>query len=500
VELNKGLLAKNTLFNLLGQVIPLIVGFIAIPILIKYIGIQRFGVLSIIWMVVGYFSLFDMGIGRATTKFVAESLAKGIYEDLADLIWTSIVLLILFGIIGCLIIILLTPWLVQILNIPSYLISETRYAFYWLAISIPAILGASGARGVLEAEQKFALVNYIKVPASIATFLLPLTVIPYSISLVPITILLVISRLLFFLIYLYYCLKSLPGLMSPRLPKRPYCMKLLNFGGWLTITNIVGPFMTYMDRFIVGIILGVAAVAYYSTPYDLVTKLLIIPGSIMGVIFSAFSFYSTGDSGESSSLYNKTFRWTLIAMTPLTLFFVILAKPFLGWWLGHEFITHSTLVLQIMAVGVIINSFGTIPYGLIQAYNRPDLTAKLHIVEFPIYLVLIWMLTLKLGINGVAIAWVIRVLIDTIVLILIAKSITGITIKDNLAYSTLVILILTLLVLGISRLMNGSGLYTLFFITLLVTAYMFWHVNLETEERQKIIKYLSYVLKSKDKS
>jgi O-antigen/teichoic acid export membrane protein len=74
LEIKGGLLARNTLFNLIGQGLPLVVAVVTIPLIIQGLGIDRFGLLSLAWVVLGYFAIFDLGLGRATTKFVAEAL------------------------------------------------------------------------------------------------------------------------------------------------------------------------------------------------------------------------------------------------------------------------------------------------------------------------------------------------------------------------------------------------------------------------------------------
>jgi len=71
------LLARNTLLNFIGQILPLIVGVVTIPFVIQGLGTERFGLLSLAWVVLGYFAIFDLGLGRATTKFVAEALGRG---------------------------------------------------------------------------------------------------------------------------------------------------------------------------------------------------------------------------------------------------------------------------------------------------------------------------------------------------------------------------------------------------------------------------------------
>ena len=70
-------LARNTLWSLLGQGAPLLAALVTIPVLVRNLGTERFGILTLIWMVIGYFSVFDLGLGRALTKLVAAKLGAG---------------------------------------------------------------------------------------------------------------------------------------------------------------------------------------------------------------------------------------------------------------------------------------------------------------------------------------------------------------------------------------------------------------------------------------
>ena len=67
----------------------MLVAIIAIPFLIKGLGTARFGVLTLAWMVVGYFSLFDLGIGRALTKVVAEKIGAEKEDEIPSTVWTA---------------------------------------------------------------------------------------------------------------------------------------------------------------------------------------------------------------------------------------------------------------------------------------------------------------------------------------------------------------------------------------------------------------------------
>src|SRR5712691_5942117 len=156
-------LARNMVFNLLGQGSPLLAALFAIPFLVDGLGTDRFGILTLAWMVIGYFSLFDLGLGRAVTKLVAERLGKSSAVEIPGLIWTALFMMLLSGTIGAALLALLAPWLIRdVLKIPQILQSETLSAFYLLTLSIPFVISTAALRGVLEALQRFGLVNVMR--------------------------------------------------------------------------------------------------------------------------------------------------------------------------------------------------------------------------------------------------------------------------------------------------------------------------------------------------
>jgi len=89
------LLARNALLNFVGQAASLVVGVVTIPIIIHGLGTERFGLLSLAWVILSYFSIFDLGLGRATTKYVAEALGKGEEEQMPRIVWTTVVVQII---------------------------------------------------------------------------------------------------------------------------------------------------------------------------------------------------------------------------------------------------------------------------------------------------------------------------------------------------------------------------------------------------------------------
>lgn len=412
----------NTSYNFLGKLLPLAVAIIAIPLLVQKMGTARFGILTLTWMVIGYFSVFDLGVGRATTKFVAEYLARKQTEDLPQLIWSSLFLLFTFGALAALVGWSLSSWLVErVLNISASLQEESRQSLCILLACLPFVFVSAGMEGVLEAQQRFGVINIIKTPLGLANYLGPLPILAYTVSLVPVVALLALVRVLVCGIFFFLVWQSLPGMKRPCWPKATFIGKLLSFGGWLTISSVISPIMVYLDRFLIGALLTMSAVAYYVTPYELVTRLWVIPASLLPVLFPTFSAYAVERVDKLRVLHDRAVKYIFLLVAPAIISIIVMAHPILELWVGREFATLSTPVLQVLALGVLINSMAQVPSSAIQAAGRPDLTAKLHLAEFPLYLMCLWILIKPLGIVGVALAWTIRIGMDTSLLFWLAR-------------------------------------------------------------------------------
>ena len=487
------LLTRNTALNLIGQGTPLLAAIFAIPMLIRSLGTDRFGVLTLVWMVIGYFSLFDLGLGRALTKLVAEKLGAGQEDEIPILVWTSLFLMLVAGLLGAVAVGLLSPWLVQsVLKIPIPIQNETLQAFYVLALSIPVVISAAGLRGLLEAHQRFDLCNAVRIPTGIFTFLGPLLVLPFSQSLLPIVAVSVMGRLIAWLAYLLLCFSVMPSLRRGIALCKAVVGPLLRFGSWMTVTNIISPLMVYLDRFLIGAFMSVTAVAYYATPYEVVTKLWLIPGALVSVLFPAFSTSFVQDYNRTGILFRQGVKYLFLGLFPFTLIIVTLAHEGLDIWLGPDFVENSTRVLQWLAVGVFINSLAHIPFALVQGVGRPDLTAKLHLSELPIYLFAVWWLIGAYGIEGAAIAWVARVAVDALILFAMATRFLprGATIMGRMAFT----ITMALLTLGVATVPEDIAMKALFLLLTLVIFVMgTWFLLLVPEERNVVKRRLKIV-------
>jgi len=427
IEAARGLLARNTVLNLAGQVIPLLAALATIPYVVRSLGPERFGILAIAWLVLGYFALLDFGLGRAATKFIAECLARRDFEQLPGLFWTSLGLQIFMGCCGGLVLAVLTPVLAErIFQVQPPMQAEARQIFFALALSLPVVLATNGLRAVLEAAQRFDLVNLLRVPASISVYLLPALGLRLGASLVQIVLLMVAARLVVSLAHVGCCLLIFPGLGVRLRWSRTTLNLLLRYGGWVTVSNLVNPVLLYVDRFFIGFLLSVSLLGAYTVPFEAVTKLWIIPASLASSLFPAFSaLAATQDVSRLTLLYSRSFKYLLLLVGPVVLLLVLFAGDILTLWMGAAFARQTTAVFQILACGVFVNCFAHIPFGLLQSHGRPDLAAKVLLCELPLYLPLAWFLVRHWGIPGAAMGWALRVAIEVVVFGLLVAKVFG---------------------------------------------------------------------------
>jgi O-antigen/teichoic acid export membrane protein len=478
------LLARNTIWNLLGNGAPLLIAVVAIPILIRELGKDRFGILALVWAVIGYASLFDLGLGRALTQMVAQKLGADEHDDVPGLVWTSLILMTMLGVVGGIVMAAVSPWLVdRALHVPSALQTETLRSFYLLSFSVPIVVGTAGLRGFLEAHQRFDVVNYLRIPTGIFAFAGPLLALPFSKTLPPVVAILLLGRIASWIAYLLFCMRISPALRERILWHRHAVGPLMKFGGWMTVSNVIGPIMVTMDRFVIGAVLSVTAVAYYATPYEAITRLWIIPSSVVAVVFPAFSATFAGDRERTAALYDRSVKYILISLFPVVLTVILFAPEILRVWLGAEFAAHSTAPLQWLTIGVFVSSLSLVPLALVQGSGRPDLTAKLHMLELPIYLIALFLLIQSHGIEGAALAWTGRVCLDAVVLFVMPPFLREQ--QPALRFRTSALVALAPIALGCATLLHDFGAKLACLAAVLtVFAAASWFLILTREERQ----------------
>lgn len=409
-----GTVARHTGWNLAGQALPFVVALLAVPLLIRLLGLERFGFLTLAWALVGYASLFDLGLSRALTRGLAQRLARGDVAGAQAIVATAMAWLRGLGLVLALVLAAASPGLAQgVLRLSPALQAEALQALWLLAASMPFVMATTGHVGVLTAHQRFRAINTVRLLIGAATFVGPLLVALAWPRLDSVVAAIVAMRVLANAAYARLAAQQGGAAALRPGPDAALSRELFAVGGWISVSNFVGPLLTYLDRLLLATIVPVKAVALYTTPYDLLSRTMMLPYSLTSTLFPLAAGLPL-QSAAAGRMLGASTRALFVLCFPLTLAFWALAEPLLTLWLGAEIAAGSSGVLRILALGVLLNALAQAPAMLIQASGKPKWMALLHLAELPLFLLLFWALSNRWGVLGAALAASLRLGADAL--------------------------------------------------------------------------------------
>lgn len=406
-------IARHTAYNVVGSILPIAVSLVTVPLYLRVIGLDLYGVLNLCWLLVGYFGFFDFGLGRATAQHIAK------LHDKDDVIrsrafWAGLHLSAVLAIIAALVSIPVSWFALREIKLGNgALHAQVQGALPFLVAAVPLAIFQSVLRGALEGRREFFLVNAIISVGAIATAVFPLAGAtlwgPDIRVLVAISVAIRCMMLLGLGIAAARCMP----LRRYERPETKDMRTMTRFGAWLTVTNIVGPLMVFADRFLIGAISGAAAVALYVIPFNVVSQLVLIPSSVSSALFPRFAAAEQPPAVKHEALLAMS-----CLVTPMSMSALLFAGTFLRFWIGTAAAVHSTPVALALIVGFWANGVAQVPFMGLLAAARTDVTAKVHLAEVGPYFLLLWFGLTYFGLVGAAIAWSIRGTVDLIALAL----------------------------------------------------------------------------------
>lgn len=416
--LRGGRLARGVVYNLAGAAVPAVLGLLAIPLLVAGLGTARLGVLALAWTVLGYLAVMHLGVGRALTQAAGRGLGAG----LAPTAWTALALTAGAGVAAGLALLLGAGPLAAALRLPPGLEREAAASFRVLSLALPFTVSAPALSGLLEAHGRFGRLNLVTGCVSAATYLGPLGALALGAGLPGVVGMLAAARAAGWMALAALCLRELPELRTFARPERGRAVELLRFGGWSTVSAVAAPVMAYTDRFVIAGALSASAVAFYATPQEVALRIGMLSGAVVGVFFPAFAAASA--AVDAPARMGRLLRGGWEAAFALVLVPALALAAFAGeglrLWLGAEWAAAARWPLAWLAAGLLANALAKVIAALLLGVGRPDVPAKLYVVEVVLYLPLLFVLVHRFGITGAAVAWTARAAADAAALLWLA--------------------------------------------------------------------------------
>ncbi|MCG2772811.1 MAG: oligosaccharide flippase family protein [Desulfobacterales bacterium] len=380
------------------------IGFAATPYIVGRLGAERYGFLSMIAVVVGYFAFLNLGLGPAMIKYISEYHARNDSQKIHRLLATGMVFFTTVGLLGSLGLILLSDAIVtRLFHIPACLLAESKTALRIAAVGFMLNMPLSVLSSVPRALQRFDISNKLDLLFGTVTILATLVLLYVGAGLVQLAALNLAVGLISVAVYAPVCRKLLPGISFKPAFDGGIFRELLKYGGSILVTQVMGRIIFQIDKIIIGLFLPIAQLTFYVIPFNLSQKILIIPGIISPVIFPAISeLHALNEKKKFKKLYFSSTKLIVAATLPLTIILTVFANQILNFWLGPGFAEKGTLSLQMLSAVFFLTTL-TIPVAVFaQGMGRPDMPMKFSTIHAVINILLWLSLIPKLGINGAA--------------------------------------------------------------------------------------------------
>jgi len=386
----------------------------------------------------------------------------------------------------------------QWLHLPSSLKDQVWVLFFLNALQfgLSTLCGAPVA--LLRAFQRFGVENGVSVVTNTIQILLHVAIIFRGFSVLEISWASLVMTGLSLLLYIYLIYRLFPAIKGAIFDKGSL-LRLVRFGGWMSFSNLVGAILSNLDKLLLPTQVSSAQVAYYTVPYNLITRLSIIPGAFSAVLLPFFSsLQGTGRQGTSVELNQRVNRFILLIYLPLVCFLFLFSDTFLMLWMGAEFAHEGAVVLRVFSIAIFINGITWSPFALMQAAGRVELIAKFYFIELLVFVPLLWGLMRLSPLMGAASAWLFRVLLDAILIHIAATRIFKLSLKVWLAE----VIRPTVGIVGIGLLIRGAWFYLpsqwVSLGSLLLVAGLYgivalgiaWRWGLRSDERQLALKLI----------
>lgn len=421
---------RNTIFNAIGRFWGILVALGLTPYIIGHIGVERYGIWAIVGVLTGYFGLLDFGIGTSFVKYIAEFYAKKDYEKINQVINTGFVFYTIFAIFittaGFIFINpLLTPF-----NIPKELYNEAVFVFL-LGIILFGVSNALGPFGALQGGlQRMDISNKIAIVISIPSIAGTIFFLEKGYGLpglmVNNAIILVISSLL----NIIAAFNILPELkFNPFSISAEMFKKLFGFGYKMQIARISGVVSNQTDKLLITLFLSIGALTFYQLGSSIVYSVMSMSALLVSALMPAFTeLEARGDRGTLINGYLRVTKYMTFICAPLFIFLIISAHDIMIIWMGVGY-EKSSLIIQILAVGWMINMIAQVAASMCVAIDKPQFLATGSIIIIMLNIFLGIFLIKKFGFSGAAWGTSLAVMIGTIYFLVMLHNTLNISAK-----------------------------------------------------------------------
>lgn len=385
-------LKKNIFASYTSQIYVTLVGIVMVPLYIKYMGAETYGLVGFFAMLQAWFNLLDMGLTptmvRATARFHGGATDALSYRRLVRALEGVFLVVALVG--GTAMFAassyIAHDWL-QASQLP---IAEVQTAVQLMAIIIAMRWMCGLYRGAISGSERLVWLSGFN--STIATF--------RFVGVIPLLMFVAVTPTIFFSFQFSVAVIELAGLLFytyrllpviPKVQRLPWewnpLKPVLKFSLTIAFTSSVWVLVTQTDKLVLSKILPLAEYGYFTLAVLVASGVMIISGPISGAIMPRMTkLEAEGDHAGLIRVYRQATQLVAILAGAASITVAFCAEPLLWAWTGDKLLANQAAPVVILyALGNGILAVAAFPYYL--QYAKGDL--RLHLIGNAVFVVLL---------------------------------------------------------------------------------------------------------------
>ena len=410
LDMFKSTLKLNVLANLGGKVWTGLIQIVFVPLYIKFLGMEAFGLIGFFIMLQNLLSMLDLGLSTTLNRELACRSAKGNAQEARDLVRTMEWIYWSSAIVIAVGIIVVAPWIARSwVNVKGLPAQSVQHSIVLMGLVIAVQWPFSLYYGGLMGLQKQALFNIIRVPmatiqaggAVLVLWLISQSIEAYFIWQIGIIgIQTVLTG--------YFLRSSLPKSAQAVTFSRDLLSQCWRFAAGMTAISSAVIILTQADKVILSKLLSLEQFGYYVLAFTMGSALIFLVAPVSVALFPKLSeLVAAGKTEELRRIYHKGCQLVSLFVLPTGILIALFPQEILMLWTRDPRIVENTyLLLRLIVVGCLFNALVTMPFMLQLAYGWTSLSFYKNIIAIIIMIPLLLLLVSHLGVFGGAITWV----------------------------------------------------------------------------------------------
>lgn len=395
-------LRSNAAYNVAGWLLPTLIFLALTPVMINRLGLEAFGVVSLIQVVTGYMNVLNFGFSEAITKQVASSFEKD-KPQASRVVWVGLQLFAGFGALGAVIIFLSAPWLAyDLLKVQPGLQADTAVALRIGAAVFLFQMLAEFYRGTSIGCQRFDVPNLsriLRISLSAVFILLALHLRAGIPGVMWGTLAGLVAGLVVNALWMERILPLRRAIGDLRAIRR----EVFHYSKHVFTMRLAGLLSSNLGQLFLGTLTSASSVALYQVPVRAAEAGSVLLNRVLQVFFPGFAAMDLATERDRiRSIFQSAFTLQVLFTTPFFLCMVLEGPALLGLWINPEFARDAAGIILVVALAYWISSLTNLPTFLALSFNAPDLLSKSSIARMLVTVIFGYPLIQRFGLQGAA--------------------------------------------------------------------------------------------------